>query len=98
MLIKGAMNGETFLAYIEQCLAPALRRRDIVILDNVPFHKVSGVDEAIQARRAELRYLPSAPSKGWSDASAPSFGRSSPPCAQAISGMLDMIHYDRDML
>jgi transposase len=58
MLIKGAMNGETFLAYIEQCLAPTLRRRDIVILDNVPFHKVSGVDEAIQARRAELRYLP----------------------------------------
>jgi transposase len=58
MLIKGAMNGETLLAYIEQCLAPTLRRRDIVILDNVPFHKVSGVDEAIKARRAELRYLP----------------------------------------
>jgi transposase len=58
MLIKGAMNGETFLAYIDQCLAPTLRRRDIVILDNVPFHKVSGVEEAIQACRAELRYLP----------------------------------------
>jgi DDE superfamily endonuclease len=38
MLIKGAMNGEAFLAYIEQCLAPALRRKDIVIIDNAsPF-------------------------------------------------------------
>lgn len=58
MLIKGAMNGETFLAYIEQCLVPTLRRRDIVILDNVSFHKVAGVAQAIQRRGAELRYLP----------------------------------------
>jgi hypothetical protein len=34
------MNGETFLAYIEQCLVPTLKRRDIVVVDNVPFHKV----------------------------------------------------------
>ncbi len=58
MLIKGAMNGETFLAYIEQCLVPTLRRRDIVILDNISFDKVVGVEEAIQRRGAELRYLP----------------------------------------
>ena len=58
MLIKGAMNGEAFLAYIEQCLVPTLRRRDIVVVDNVSFHKVAGVEEAIEARGAELRYLP----------------------------------------
>lgn len=58
MLIKGAMNGETFLAYIEQCLVPTLERRDIVVIDNVSFHKVSGVEEAIQAGGATLRYLP----------------------------------------
>ena len=58
MMIKGAMNGEAFLAYIEQCLAPTLRRRDIVVIDNVSFHKVAGVEEAIEARGAELRYLP----------------------------------------
>src|SRR5215510_11102827 len=58
MLIKGAMNGEAFLAYIEQCLAPTLRRRDIVAIDNVSFHKVAGVQEAVEARGAELRYLP----------------------------------------
>lgn len=58
MLIRGAMNGETFLAYIEQCLVPTLKRKDIVVVDNVSFHKVTGVVEAIQARGAELRYLP----------------------------------------
>ena len=58
MLIKGAMNGEAFLAYIEQCLVPTLRRRDIVVIDNVSFHKVIGVQEAIEAGGAELRYLP----------------------------------------
>jgi transposase len=58
MLIKGAMNGEAFLAYIEQCLGPTLKRRDIVVIDNVSFHKVLGVEAAIQARGASLRYLP----------------------------------------
>jgi transposase len=58
MMIKGAMNGEAFVAYIEQCLAPTLRRRDIVVADNVSFHKVAGAQEAIEARGAELRLLP----------------------------------------
>jgi transposase len=58
MLIKGAMNGEAFLAYVEQCLAPTLKRGDIVVADNVPFHKVAGVEEAIRAVGASLRYLP----------------------------------------
>jgi transposase len=58
MLMRGAMNGEAFLAYVEQCLAPILKRRDIVVIDNVSFHKVAGVREAIEAARASLRYLP----------------------------------------
>src|SRR6476619_6187648 len=58
MLIKGAMNGEAFLAYIEQCLVPTLQRRDLVVVDNVSFHKVAGVGEAIRAAGANLRYLP----------------------------------------
>jgi hypothetical protein len=30
------MNGEAFLAYVEQCLVPTLKRGDIVVMDNVP--------------------------------------------------------------
>ena len=58
LLLDGPMNGESFLAYVEQILAPTLRRGDIVIMDNVSVHKVAGVREAIEARRATLRYLP----------------------------------------
>lgn len=57
-VIDGPMTGELFRAYVEQFLAPTLGPGDIVILDNLPAHKVAGVAEAIEARGAELRYLP----------------------------------------
>jgi transposase len=47
-----------FLAYVERCLAPTLRPKDIVMIDNLPAHKAVGVREAIEARGATLRYLP----------------------------------------
>ena len=56
--LDGAMNGAVFRAWIEQMLAPVLRRGDLVIMDNLAAHKVAGVREAIEARGAELRYLP----------------------------------------
>jgi len=58
MMIEGAINGATFLAYIEQCLAPTLKRGDIVVMDNVATHRVAGVREAVEAAGATLRYLP----------------------------------------
>jgi transposase len=58
LVIDGAMNGETFRAYIEQFLAPTLAHGDIVIMDNLPSHKVAGVRDAIEARGASLIYLP----------------------------------------
>ena len=58
MVIKGAMTGEMFLAYVEQCLVPTLRRNDIVVMDNLRAHKVPGVREAIEKARATVRYLP----------------------------------------
>lgn len=42
----------------EQRLAPTLRRKDIVVMDNLPAHKAAGIREAIEARGAKLRYLP----------------------------------------
>ena len=56
--IDGAMTGMKFLAYVEQRLAPTLKRKDIVMIDNLPAHKAAGVREAIEARGATLRYLP----------------------------------------
>jgi len=37
---------------------PTLKRNDIVVIDNLPAHKVPGVREAIETRGATLRYLP----------------------------------------
>jgi transposase len=57
-VIGQAMNGRIFRAYVEQVLAPELRPDDIVVMDNLGSHKVTGVREAIEARRASLLYLP----------------------------------------
>ena len=58
MVFDGPMTGEMFLAYVEQCLVPTLKRNDIVVIDNLRAHKVAGVREAIETARATLRYLP----------------------------------------
>lgn len=58
MVLDGAMNGPAFKAYTEQLLAPSLRPGDIVVMDNLPAHRVAGVREAIEARGASLLYLP----------------------------------------
>jgi transposase len=55
---EGAMDGETFVGYVEQCLAPTLKRGQTVIMDNLPVHRVAGVREAIEAAGATLLYLP----------------------------------------
>ena len=54
----GAMSGAIFKAWVEQMLAPALQPGDIVVMDNLPAHKVAGIRQAIEAHGAELRYLP----------------------------------------
>ena len=50
MLLDGPMTGQSFSAYIDQVLAPTLRRGDILIMDNVPTHKVRTAREVLQVR------------------------------------------------
>ena len=52
------MDGDAFIAWVEQSLAPSLRQGDTVIMDNLPAHKVDGVREAIEAVGASLLYPP----------------------------------------
>jgi transposase len=58
LVLDGAINGDAFLAYVEQFLAPTLSVGDIVIADNLASHKVTGVRQAIEARGASLWFLP----------------------------------------
>ncbi len=57
-VIDGSMDGPSFLAYVEQVLAPTLHDGDIVLMDNLRTHKVDGVAAAIKAAGASVRYLP----------------------------------------
>ena len=58
LVLDGAIDGETFLAYVEQFLVPTLAPGDTVVLDNLSSHKVTGVRQAIEACGASLLYLP----------------------------------------
>jgi transposase len=58
LVFEGALNGELFRAYMTQWLAPSLRPGDVVIMDNLSSHKVSGVVEAIEAAGATPLFLP----------------------------------------
>ena len=57
-LADGATNGQRFRDYVANCLVPVLRPGDIVILDNLQAHKVSGIRERVEAAGARLLYLP----------------------------------------
>lgn len=57
-VLDGAVNAELFTAYVEQILVPVLQPDDIVIMDNLPVHKVPAVRRAIEAAGAQLLFLP----------------------------------------
>ena len=58
MVIDRPMNGAIFLAYVLTFLLPTLSKGDIVVLDNLAVHKVTGVAEAIASVGARVLYLP----------------------------------------
>ncbi len=55
---SGAITGDFFYRYLEQCVAPSLHPGDILFLDNLSTHKVAGLEQLIQVRGARLLYLP----------------------------------------
>jgi transposase len=58
LTVAGAVDGEVFLIYLREVLCPTLKAGDVVVMDNLGAHKVTGVRDAIEAAGAELRYLP----------------------------------------
>lgn len=58
LTVEGAINGPIFRAWVEQHLVPTLAPGDIVVMDNLSSHKVAGIQKAIHAAGAQLRYLP----------------------------------------
>lgn len=51
-------DGNIFSVFIEKILCPELKKGDIILMDNVSFHKAACVETLIHERGAEIRYLP----------------------------------------
>ena len=58
-LANGVVDGVVFAFYIDQVLGPALRPGDVVVLDNLPVHKVDRLEQVVKKYRVRLLYLPS---------------------------------------
>ena len=61
MVINGAMNGDLFLAYVQQQLVPTIHRGDTVVMDDLCSHKKPGVREAIEKAGATMAYPAASP-------------------------------------
>jgi transposase len=57
-MFKGTLDGELFKTYIKEALSPTLQKNDIVIMDNLSSHKVSGVLDPIYEKGATVLFLP----------------------------------------
>jgi transposase len=58
MVVDGAMNGDVFVAYVQQVLVPTLHRGEIVVMDNLASHKRVAAVRAIEGAGCTVLYLP----------------------------------------
>jgi transposase len=58
MVLDGPINGESFRAWVQQFLLPTLKPGDVVVMDNLPAHQVTGIQQTIESCGAKLFYLP----------------------------------------
>ena len=59
LTVEGATTSAVFEAYVDQVLAPTLRKCQVVVMDNLSAHKGERIRELIEERGCELIYLPS---------------------------------------
>lgn len=58
MVLDGSMDGDAFIVYVRDFLCPTLTPGDIVVADNLSSHKIAEARMLIEAKGAELRFLP----------------------------------------
>jgi transposase len=59
LTVEGATTSVVFETYVEQVLAPSLRRGQVVVMDNLSAHKGGRIRDLIEGQGCELLYLPS---------------------------------------
>jgi putative transposase len=56
MTLNGSMDGNAFEVFVEKCLLPQLWSGAVVVMDNVPAHKVAAIESLIQSVGASVLY------------------------------------------
>jgi transposase len=59
MCVEGATDARVFELYVEHFLAPTLSEGQVVVMDNLGAHRPKRIRELIEARGAELVFVPS---------------------------------------
>jgi transposase len=59
MCLEGGTDAKAFEAYVEHSLTPSLLEGQVVVMDNLGAHQPSRIRELIEARGAELVFVPS---------------------------------------
>jgi transposase len=58
LAVEGATTARVFETYVQEVLAPSLRKGQIVVMDNLGAHRPKRIGELIERRGCELLYLP----------------------------------------
>lgn len=57
MTLNGSMDGDAFKVFIEKCLVPQLWSGAVVVMDNLPAHKIAAIEPLIKAVGAKVLNL-----------------------------------------
>jgi transposase len=57
MTLNGAMDGQAFKVFVEKCLVPQLWSGAVVVMDNLPAHKLASITPLIKAAGADVLNL-----------------------------------------
>jgi putative transposase len=57
MTLNGSMDGNAFEVFIKECLVPQLWSGAVVVMDNVPAHKIASIETLIQSTGASVLHL-----------------------------------------
>ena len=57
MTVEGAVDTDTFNAYLEQVLSPTIRHGDVLVLDNLSAHRASRIEAVAAEGGAQVLWL-----------------------------------------
>jgi transposase len=58
LLLQGSVDHAAFDLFVNEMLLPQLRRGDVLLLDNLPAHKASHIEQSVTRAKAEVIWLP----------------------------------------